>query len=365
MKNLSFKPLNLVYNILVLAILFPIIEIPIVFALPCALFMGVVLGFVKSPIGALFAEIQKSIWETDIQEGLYASNAFLKTFSKADKENISGRVVHIPQAGEGGNVEKNRSVLPAVVKQRTDTIVSYQINEFTSDPILIKNADTVELSYDKRASALYNDQMKLNKNVAEDVLLSIVKTPLGISTDLPATSILGTEGAAVKSAVTAGLVKSYTIDDLQRAQNFFIDQDIWHEGQMFALLTSSAWSQMFPASSPVTATYMASVTEEERRSGILAKAYGFNIMLRSRVYTLAESGSFKPSDAVKTGTDVEGVLFYNGSQVEFAEGDIEFFGNMGKAEYYGDVYSFLVRAGARAKREKFEGLMVLKQTPTV
>ncbi|WP_336834075.1 hypothetical protein [Sphingobacterium siyangense] len=367
MKNLTFKPTNLVYNILVLGIILEIIGVSTLYAVPLGLAFGLLLGFFKSPVGALFAPIQKEIWEKDIQGNLYKSNAFLKTFSAADKDNINGRTVHIPQAGKGGNVEKNRSVLPAQIKKRTDTVESYQINEFTSDPILIPHADTVELSYAKRESALQEEQSKLNQEVAEDTLISIVKSPVGTVTDLPQTSILSTN-SEIKVPATAigatGLVKAYSLDDLQRGRTFFVRQNSWTDGKMYALITAEAEAQMFPANSVVTATYMASVTEEERRNGVMYKAYGFQIITRSSVYTLNEAGAFKPSGAVGAATDVEGVVFYNGNQVEFALGDIEFFGNEGRAEYYGDVYSFLARSGARPKRANYEGVLVVKQAPT-
>lgn len=367
MKNLTFKPTNLVYNILVLGIILEIAGLSTLYAVPLGLAFGILLGFFKSPVGALFAPIQKEIWEKDIQGNLYKSNGFLKTFSAADKENIEGRTVHIPQAGKGGNVEKNRSVLPATVKKRVDTVESYQINEFTSDPILIPNADTVELSYSKRESALEDEQRKLNEYVAEDTLLSVVKSPVGTVTDLPASSILSTTSEIKVPATAAGatgLVKAYSVDDLQKAKTFFIRQKIWTEGEMYALLTGEAEAQMFPANSPVTATYMASVSEEERRNGIMYKCQGFKIISRSTVYTLNAAGAFKPSDAVGASTDVEGVLFYNGKQIEFALGDVLFFGNEGRAEYFGDVFSFLVRSGARPKRANYEGVLVMKQTPT-
>jgi len=366
MKNVKLKPINLLFNISVLAIILFFVGAPVVYAVPVGLATGVALSIIKSPELALFMAIQKEIWVKDIQDNLYKDNAFLNTFSKADPDNINGRTVHIPQSGKGGNVEKNRSVLPATVKKRTDTLESYQINEFTSDPMLIPNADTVELSYDKRQSVLSDEQAKLSEEVAEDLLLSIVKNAVGPTTDLPSTSILGTDGAAVPATATGatGSVKAYGIGDLQRARSFFKRQKIWTEGKMFALLTAEAEAQMFPADSVITATYMQAVSEQERRNGVMYKAHGFQIISRSSVYTLTAAGAFKPSSAEPATTDVEGVVFYNGNAVEFALGDINFFDNPGEATYYGDVFSFLVRAGGRAKRTKFEGVLVIKQTPS-
>lgn len=364
MKNLKLKPANLLYNILVFVMLFAVLGVSIVYAVPAGLATGILLGFAP-PVKnvALFMAMQKEIWQNHIEEGLFADNQFLSTFSKADKENINGRVVHIPQAGAASNVEKNRSVLPATVTQRTDTLLSYQINEFTSDPRLVTNADEKELSYDKRNSVIEDDRANLAEFVAEDVLLSVVKAQVGANTDLPAGNILLSVGANVAATApgATGTRKAYALGDLQRAQTFMIAKKVWTEGKMFALLTAQAAAQMFPAESQITATYMASVSPEERKMGIMYNAYGFKIMVRSSVYILSAAGAFKPRAAATATTDVEGIVFYNGNALEFAMGDVEFFENVKDATYYASIISFLVRCGARAKREAFDGLLVIKQ----
>ena len=367
MKNLNLKPINLAYNIIFFVAFFALIGVNIAWSVPAGIVTGVALGFVSSPKAALFMAIQKEIWSTHVEEGLFADNKFLSTFEQAEKENIEGRVVHIAQAGTASNVEKNRAVLPATPQPRTDDLVSYQINEFTSDPIYVTNADTVELSYDKRNSVLKEDRKTLAKEVAQDVLLSVVKAQVGANTDLPASSILTTTGAAVPASApgATGQRKAYALNDLQRGQAFFMTQDIWTEDRMFALLTPQAAVQMFPADSLITATYMAAVSPEERKAGIMYKAYGFNIMVRSTVYVLSDAGAFKPLSAATAATDNEGIVFYNGDALEFAMGDVEFFENEGDATYYTSICSFLVRCGARAKRKGYEGIMVLKQAPTV
>lgn len=363
MKNLKLKPLNLVYNIAVFVVLFAFVGVNVACAVPCGIVTGLVLGFVKTPEAALFMAVQKEIWEDHIEGGLYKDNPFLKTFKPADKENINGTTVHIPQAGKASDVKKNRTELPAEVKKRVDTPTSYQIGEFTSDPILITNADTKELSYDKRESAITEDRAKLAEEVAEDVLLSVVKPAFGTTQVIPATSILLTVGDAVPASAPSatGQRKGYQLNDMQRARSFFIRQKTWTEGKMFALITAEAEAQMFPANSQITATYMASVSETERRAGVMYKAFGFQIMTRSSVYVMDNAGAFKPSSAEGAATDVEGIVFYNGNNVEFAMGDVEFFEDLANPTYYGDIYSFLVRCGARARREKMEGVLVIKQ----
>lgn len=363
MKNLKLKPLNLLYNITVFAVLFAIMQVNVLYALPAGFVSGVVLGFCKSKAVALFMAVQVEIWEKDIESNLKQDNTFLSTFKQAEKANINGRTVHIPQAGKGGNVAKNRTQLPAEVKRRTDTVVSYQINEFTSDPMLITNAEDAELSYDKRSDVLEDERRNLAEDVAEDVLQSIVHAQVGVNTDLPASSIIVTSGADVQATAldATGTRKAYALKDLQTARTFFIKQKMWTEGRMFALISAEAAAQIFPADSLIAATYMASVSEAERRAGVMYKAYGFNIMVRSTVYTLTGAGAFKPFGAEGAATDCEGIVFYNGNAVEFAMGDVEFFANEKEATFYGDVYSFLVRCGARARRANYEGILVIKQ----
>lgn len=138
-------------------------------------------------------------------------------------------------------------------------------------------------------------------------------------------------------------------------------QKAWQEGQMYALLPANALLDLFPADSPVTATYMQSVTEQERREGVIYKVQGFNILVRSSVFTMTTSKEFKAFGAVVDNTDSEAGIFWNKNMVEKAYGDIETFDRERDPQYYGDIYSFLVRMGGRAKRKDFEGVAVLKQ----
>lgn len=366
MKNqIQFKPLNLLYNILVLALLFALVGVHVFYAVPAGVITGLIVGFAKSPGGSLYMAIQKDIWTRHVEQQLFKDNKFLSSFTPAEKENINGRTVTIPNAGAAANVVKNRTTLPATVTQRTDVPTSYEIAEFTTDPRVIKNADKYELSYDKRQSVIRDDTAKLAEEVAEEALLSIVRSPVGTTTNLPATSILVTAGGDVPATApgATGNVKSYSINDFQRARSFLIRQKAWTEGQMYAVITAEAEAQMFPADSVVTATYMNAVSEAERRSGVMYKAFGFKIFTRSTAFILNAAGAFKPLSAAPATTDVEGIVFYNGLNVEFAMGDVEFFDNPGRSEYYGDLLSFIVRAGGRARRENFEGVLVIKQAP--
>src|SRR5215510_12377424 len=107
--------------------------------------------------------IQKEIWTKFIQENLFKDNEFLNYAFNADQYVLEGKVVHIPNAGNAPTVVKNRSSLPATVTQRADVDVTYSIDEFTTDPILIPNAETVELAYDKLSNVLSESESALRQ----------------------------------------------------------------------------------------------------------------------------------------------------------------------------------------------------------
>lgn len=308
--------------------------------------------------------LQIELWKKSIEEKLKEENGFLNHISNVDESNIlNGKVVHLPQAGEPSAVVKNRTTLPAVVKLRQDTEVLYSIDEYTTDPVRIPHADTVELSYDKRRSVLDQDVQNLSEEVAEGMLTNMVVSPVGDNKELPTSHILETSGDTVLASASAatGNRKAFTLTDLQKMQTFMRKQKAWSEGNMYALLPAEAVAQLFPADSQLTATYMQSTSEKERREGIIYTVQGWKILVRSSVYVLQGDKTFKAFGAVGAATDCEGALFWNKNMVEKAIGSVKAFDNIGDPTYYGDIYSFLVRIGGRAKRKNYEGVAVLKQ----
>lgn len=366
MKNFKLKPLNLLFNLVVAILLFTALGgAPVQVSAAIAVTAGVVLGFAKTgkkQTGLAFMAVQKEIWENHIEEEIFKDNGFLLNSYNAGDYVLEGKVVHIPQSGGSGNVVKNRTSLPANVRKRSDTDVTYPIDEFTTDPVLIPNADTHELSYDKRTSVLGEDQAKLNQVIAEEMLYNWVNSPLN-TTSLPATAIFKTTGdARVASAPGAtGNRKKSTLTDLQKMATYLRRNNRWFEGKMCALLTPQMQADLFPADSVVTATYMQSVTEEERRAGVMYKVQGWKIMGRSSVLITSAAFAIKAPGAATAIGDNEASLFWYDGAVERAVGSIKMFAQPDAPQYYGDMYSFLVRIGGRARRTNYEGIALLTE----
>ncbi len=371
MKNKTFKPLNFLYLTLAFFLLASMVVTPsltlFIGSATLAFIGGTALSFTPNMEGTLRA-IQTEVWENTIEEELFKNNAFLKHSINVSDNVLNNKVVHIPQSGGSGNVVKNRTVKPATVRQRTDTDVIYVLDEYTTDPVHITNADTVELSYDKVASVLREDVDKLSEEVAEEILYSWLHSGAHgtyAATAFPTASILETTGedgvgnAAATSA--SGNRKKYTRADLQRMQTKFRLEKRWFDGKMYCLLDPIAVEEMFPTNDIVTATYMQNVTEEERRLGIMYKANGWNIMIRSTVARVNAAGTVLAPGAAGTATDDAAALFWYDQAVEHALGTVKAFETLGEATWYGDIYSFLVRMGGRARRVGYDGIALLKQ----
>lgn len=317
--------------------------------------LSVVQSFIPMPAGLAFFAVQKEIWSKHIEETLYDDIGFLDFAFNADDNVIGGRVVHIPQSGGPGNVEKNRETLPANIRRRGDTDIVYALNEYTSDPVLIENADKKELSYNKRESVISEDRDNLSQTVAEDFLYAWAK-------ELPAESILETSGGAVAATApgATGDRLAATLADLQKAQTK-LNKQLVPKKDRYAMVPSEMLAQIFPANDAVVATYMRNVSEEERKQGVIAFVHGFKILERGTALIYANDGTLKVPEAVSATDDDEAILCWQKNSVERAKGTVEFFADEGKPEYYGDVYSMLVRAGGRRRREDNKGVVTIKQ----
>ena len=364
----QFKIKNYLFNFLVVlfvASLFTQITPMVAVGSSAVAFVtGTVMSF--TPKLGLYMAIQKEIWQNHIESELFKNNDFLRASHKADSNVINARVVHIPQSGGSGNVEKNRTSLPANIRKRTDTDVVYVLDEFTTDPVTIPNADQHELSYNKRQSVLGEDMDNLKETVAEETIYSWL-TSSAISgygaTALPSNSVKETTGDAVPaSALSAtGNRKAITLSDFQTAKTFLKKQKRWFDGKMYALITPEMEAQLFPADSILTATYQQSVSKKEQEEGVAYKLQGFKIFVRNSVVRLDNAGVIKAPEAVGAATDVEAAMFWYEKAVEFAYGATKAFENLNEPTMYGDVYSFLVRTGARARRSDYAGIMLIKQ----
>ena len=303
------------------------------------------------PQGMAFA-VTREIWVDYVIKNLFKDNSFVqRCFNESDNV-LNGVLVHIPQAGAKRRVVRNRTQLPAQIVQRSDTDVLYALDEYTTDPILITNAEKVELSYDKMDNILEED-METMREYLSDMLLYHWRPEL-------AASIIRTSGAAVgPSDNQTGDRKLFLVDDLKKARKMLNKQGVSKEDRI-ALLDSEFMDQL--QNDPILKSRDVA-RELDMKNGTIERLFGFDIMERSSVLNFDNSGTpvAKLPDALPANSDNIGALIYQKNCVAKAMGTIDMFDDQGNPTYFGDIYSFLCRMGGRKRRADGKGVIGIVQ----
>jgi len=322
-----------------------------------AMGIGTGLSLIKTGASGLNMAVQKEIWENDIIESLWADNAFLNFAFNADQYVLAGKVVHIPQAGTVVGVETNRTSLPATVTSRTDTDVTYALDEITTNPIKISNAESVELSYDKRRSVLSDTTNAINEAAALDILYKWHPTVAG--------QIIRTTGTATLSHTPSatGNRKAFCVADVKAAQKL-MNKNKMPNVDRYMLIDADMYDQL---TADLTVTqYRDFSSQLNVAEGVVGKLYGFNIMMRSEVSRYSNAATPVPIKWITAGTatDNAAVICWQKNAVERALGTVNFFEDIKNPVFYGDIYSALVRLGGRIRRADGLGVIAIVQTAT-
>ena len=303
--------------------------------------------------------LQKEVWSTDIQENLYANNAFMPK-STDHSEWVNYKTVHIPQAGANMAVVKNRQILPAQITERTDTELTYNLNEYTADPILIRNIDELQLSYSKRMSVLGQYTDVLGDTVANNTLYAWA--PSGAS------RITRTTGTATGNALAPGATgtrNALTLLDISKAKAKLDAENVPQEGRVMIIPADMYNSDLLAI--PNIIQYYQNGTAV-LPSGVVARLFGFDIMVRSSVLvydnqatpvvkTIGDNGV----PVAPATTDNLAILYYHPKFVAKALGSIEVFYDEDKPEFYGSLFSALVMHGATKMRTSQVGVGAIVQ----
>jgi hypothetical protein len=298
--------------------------------------------------------IQAEIWQSHIEGNLFKNNDFLTKSADASQYVLSGKVVHIPQAGAKASVTKNRSSLPASVTQRTDSDVTYTLDTYSTDPMLLQDAEEAELTYDKRSSLISEHERALNETIADNVLITW-------SPSLAA-QMVRTTGDAIDThlADTTGTRKKLKIADFKNAIKVLDKQNV-SPAMRYCSISTEMMSQL---TEELTENQLSAFSKTfDPAKGILGELLGVTIYQRSSVvtYTNAATPVVNAYGAAANADDNDAVLIWQADCVERAVGATKFFDRTNDPTYYGDIYSFETRVGARKRRTNQEGVVAIIQ----
>lgn len=296
--------------------------------------------------------INKEIWLNAIQENFYPDNSFAVK-SVDDSAFVNYHTVHIPNAGAPSKVKVNRSDVPASVTKRTDNDLTYNLDELTTDPIYIPHIETVELSYDKRNSVLANDRQALQTEAQQNLLYkwftggSIVATT-GEARD-PHTS---NKATGKRKKITKGdvlkLMVNFNKDNIAKVGRYLLLDSVMYADLIDELSEKELWAFQNSA---------------DTEKGILGQLFSFNIMERSQVLRVdADGKTLLEWDKTAVAGECAAGLAWQEHCVSRAQGEVKMFDSMDNPQYYGDIYSFLMRSGGKYRRYDKKGVAALVES---
>lgn len=214
---------------------------------------------------------------------------------------------------------------------------------------MIPDADKVELSYNKRESVLRQDKLALYEAVAKDFLFAWS----------PASDrVIETTGAPVDAYTPSatGKRKGLCRTDILTLMTKFNSESIPQEGR-YLLLDAQMYAQLL---SDLTANEnSAFLASADAQNGIIGKLFSFNVMMRSQATLYTADKAPKRWSEDGAATDLAAALAWHDQSVCRALGEVKAFEQEKAPDYYGDVYSFLVRAGGSIMRGDNAGVMAL------
>jgi hypothetical protein len=190
--------------------------------------------------------------------------------------------------------------------------LTFDLDSYTTDPIKISLAETVELSYSKRESVIRQDRAKLQDVISEGILAKWFP---------PATNSIKTTGSAVPAHTPSatGNRKAFTKDDVRAAMKVFNKQNV-PQTDRYLLIDADMYDQLLASLTAQEA--MAFHAGVDVANGIVGKLFSFNVMMRSRVGVYATAGTFKEWSAAGAATDNAAALAWHTNSICRALGEV-------------------------------------------
>lgn len=313
------------------------------------------------------SQIPVEIFAAYIIEKLRRENPHLRYAVSEKQFVLGGSVVHIPQSGQSPVVVKNRKTFPATAVQRKDTMITYALDVYTTDPTHISWHENAEISFDKTDSILNDHVSTLIETIGDDAFYKWIrgykKSGAGYVEDvIPVSNIIRTSGTLTDVNPIDGQTgqrKAFSYKDLDDAQALMDKHNVSKQNRVAAL--ESYMKKQFIDS--LSSNQMAAFQQAaDLRNGIIGRYANFDIIDRSQVLAFAADGKtpLLEGQALEADSNL-GCLCWQRDSAAIADGDIVNFEKLKDPQYYGDVFSALVKFGGRCRREDWSGIVAIVQ----
>lgn len=167
--------------------------------------------------------LNKEIWLSQIKEGFYPDDSFLKKLTNYDAF-VDNDKIHIASAGIDPKVLINNTTYPIAVVGREDDDCVFELDKFETENTIVRRPDAIEYSYDKLESVIRQHRSTLRKAVVAKATHAIAP-----QVDTLYTPIVPTTGAM------AGSRHRMTFADILALKERFDDVDAPQEGRYLVL----------------------------------------------------------------------------------------------------------------------------------
>ena len=293
--------------------------------------------------------IQRELWVQAINENLFSSLDKIKAAATDDSQYLEAITVHVPTAGTAGTIIKNPS-RPLAVAERTDSDLTYNIDEWVMPSRLVAFGSKNNIPYDQLQS-LVNDIMGgIGSRVQRELLINWFTDG---TYDIPTT---GSAYAAHAPSATSTR-KGLTFADVLTAAKGLDNMNIG-DNDRFLLVDNTMFYQLLDEIG-ITAYRDAAVMDAA--AGKLPKLAGFQIIPVPHVLYVTSANVANAYGAAGATTDNAVALAVHKSALSFAVGDIKVFNNNDDAIYAGDIVSGAVMAGGKYRRYDKLGVIPIIQ----
>lgn len=289
----------------------------------------------------LYAGLQTEVWIDQLLEDFHPENSFY-----LDGEDWSEFVEHdkinFAIVGADPTVVVNRTTYPIPVTQRTDTGADVELDEFSTDTTVVRDAEQVELAYKKLETVLAGHKRVLREKYANKGQYNIAPTAHSASTRVIAsTGPLRNGFRNPSEADIKGLAEDWD------------DQNIPETGRVLLLNNRDYWGLMdnIPA--------LAKQYERQAAGTVGASIltiHGFEIKRRNQsalyklvggVWTKQAFGTAASADTFAASTAyVKGVSFI------YADGTTKMYDSVDDVDQQGTKVNFRHRGLIQVKRQK-------------
>lgn len=288
------------------------------------------------------------ILAADIARNIFPQNSFIRRAINDDAF-IVGSNVKLPQSGAIPASKRNRSTYPVPVVLRQDTVIEYNIDEYSTDASHIKYTDKLAATYDMSGNTTSDHAMVLMTKQAEGVAYNWAPSAAG--------NIVRTTGAdraaiAKNATGTRKTIQGVNILALKRKMD---NADIPEEGRIL-LLPSDMLNDLL-AENDLLGSW--ELGQRLKALGALQQLYNFEIMMRSSALRYT-TGLVRVDTAADTptlaATDHAGALAWHPQFVRSAVAGVKTFIDLDNPVYQGDLFSAISYLGASVRYEDRRGV---------